>query len=169
MYLGCLFPAPPEYRRDIQDHAVKVAEVLAAEGVIGSFGIDFLVIPGRGVFLSEINLRMGGTTHTFWMARLATGGVYDPVDGELRVGDQPKCYVATDNLKSPALVGRTPAEVIEMVAKADLWFDPETATGTCLHLLGALPAGKMGVTCIADSPEAADELYRRTVAVLDPF
>ncbi len=168
VYLGCRFPASPEYRREIQDHAVKVAEVLAAEGVIGSFGIDFLVIPGMGVFLSEINLRMGGTTHPFWMARLATGGVYDPVDGELRVGDQTKHYVATDNLKSPSLVGRSPAEVIEQVGKADLWFDPETATGTCLHLLGALPAGKMGVTCIADSPEGADELYRRTVALLDP-
>ncbi len=168
VYLGCRFPAAPEYRRVIQDHGVKVAEVLAAEGVVGSFGIDFLVIPGSGAFLSEINLRMGGTTHTFWMARLATGGIYDPAEGELRVGDQAKHYVATDNLKSPSLVGRSPAEVIEMVGKADLWFDPETATGTCLHLLGALPAGKMGVTCVADSPEGADELYRRTVAVLDP-
>ena len=168
VYLGCRFPASEEYRAAIQDEGVKVAAVLAAEGVIGSFGIDFLVVPERGVFLSEINLRMGGTTHPFWMARLATGGTYDPVEGELRVGDQAKSYVATDNLKSPALVGRTPAEVIETVAKADLWFDPETATGTCLHLLGALSAGKMGVTCIADSREAADELYRRTVAVLDP-
>ncbi len=168
VYLGCRFPASAEYRKEIQDHAVKVAEVLAAEGVIGSFGIDFIVIRGMGVFLSEINLRMGGTTHPFWMARLATGGVYDPVEGELRAGDRTKHYVATDNLKSPSLVGRTPSEVIETIGKADLWFDPDTATGTCLHLLGALPAGKMGVTCIADSPEGADELYRRTVAVLDP-
>jgi hypothetical protein len=168
VYLGCRFPASAEYRKEIQDLGVKVAEVLAAEGVVGSFGIDFLVIPGKGVFLSEINLRMGGTTHPFWMARLATGGVYDPVEGELRVGDQAKHYVATDNLKSPSLVGRKPAEVIEAVGKADLWFDPETATGTCLHMFGALPAGKMGVTCVADSAEGADELYRRTAAILDP-
>jgi len=167
VYMGCRFPASAEYRTAIQDEAVKVAAVLAAEGVIGSFGIDFLVIPDRGVFLSEINLRMGGTTHPFWMARLATGGIYDPVGGELRVGDQAKSYVATDNLKSPALVGRSPTDVIETVAKAELWFDPESATGTCLHLMGALPSGKLGVTCVADSREAADELYRRTLAVLD--
>ena len=54
--------------------AQKIGQVLAEQGVVGSFGIDFLVV-GEDVYLSEINLRLGGTTHPFWMARLATGTV----------------------------------------------------------------------------------------------
>jgi biotin carboxylase len=168
VYVGCRFPAHPDYRLAIQREAMKVAEVLAAEGVVGAFGIDFLVTGDGAVSLSEINLRMGGTTHPFWMARLVTGGEFDPAAGELRVGDGVRAYTATDNLKSPRLVGRTPAEVVATVDRSGLAFDPSTGTGATLHLLGALPrAGKMGVTCIAESAEAADRMYQEVVAVLD--
>ncbi|MEA2704421.1 MAG: hypothetical protein QOD63_2366 [Actinomycetota bacterium] len=168
VYVGCRFPARPDYRLTIQREALKVAEVLAEEGVVGAFGIDFLVTGDGAVSLSEINLRMGGTTHPFWMARLATGGDYDPSTGELRVGGGTRCYMATDNLKSPRLVGRTPAEVIATVDGSGLAFDPATATGVTLHLLGALPgAGKMGVTCIAETTEQADRMYQDVLTALD--
>ncbi len=170
VYLGCRFPAAPAYRLDIQRAGVAVAEVLAGEGVIGSFGIDFLLVPGDGgprLYLSEINLRMGGTTHPFWMTRLATGGRYDPRTGELVAGGRAKSYWATDNLKSEHLVGCTPAEVIEAVDRAGLAFDPATGTGIALHLLGALPQfGKMGATCIADSPDDADALAAELARVV---
>jgi hypothetical protein len=119
------------------------------------------------VYLSEINLRMGGTTHPFWMVRLATEGTYDHSTGELMAGGKPKRYVASDNIKAPALVGRPPASVIEAVDKAGLGFDPVTRTGATLHLLGALrPFGKMGATCIADNLQEADELYDEVVRLL---
>ncbi len=175
VYIGCRFPARADYRLAIQREALKVAEVLAADGVVGAFGIDFLVtaggpVTGRGtVSLSEINLRMGGTTHPFWMARLAAGADYDPSTGEMRVeGGGTRCYLATDNLKSSRLVGRTPAEVIATVDKSGLAFDPATGVGVTLHLLGALPvAGKMGVTCIAETTEQADEMYQDVLVALD--
>ncbi len=170
VYLGCRFPADPEYRLAIQANAQRVAEVLAAEGVMGSFGIDFLVAHGHGgnaVYLSEINLRMGGTTHPFWMVRLATGGSYDTATGELVVDGQPKRYVASDNIKSPALIGRTPAEIIKAIDRAGLAFDPRTRTGATLHLLGALREhGKMGATCIGNTLEEADALCDEVLKVL---
>ncbi len=173
VYIGCRFPAEESYRSAIQAEATKVAERLAAEGVIGSFGIDFLVVPdsadgsGRRIYLSEINLRMGGTTHPFWMARLATGATYDTAGGSLVAGGRAKAYVATDNFKSPSLIGRSPASVINEVDDAGLGFDPSSATGTTLHLLGAVPGyGKLGATCIADSPAEAADLYRRVVALV---
>lgn len=172
VYIGCRFPADASYRAAIVERAERVGAVLAAEGVMGSFGIDFLVVPeggGRRVYLTEINLRMGGTTHPFWMARLAAGGAYDPLSGELLVGPavEPRAYVATDNFKSPSLVGRTPASIIEAVADAGLAFDPGTATGATLHLLGAVPGhGKVGATCIAKTPEAAETLYQQVEALL---
>jgi hypothetical protein len=168
VYIGCRFPAGEEYRSAITAEAAKVGAELAAEGVIGSFGIDFLVVPGRGVYLSEINLRMGGTTHPYWMARLASGGTYDPVRGEL-VGPDGRAlsYLATDNLKSERLVGSTPAEVIALVDEAGLAFDPSLGTGVTVHLLGAVHGyGKMGATCVAHSAEGAGDLYARLVTLL---
>jgi hypothetical protein len=171
VYLGCRFPARRAYRRAISDAARRVAEVLASEGVMGSFGIDFVVAPndsGYDVYLSEINLRLGGTTHPFWMARLATGGTYDEERGELLVGGSPRAYVATDNLHSAALVGRHPAEVVDAVDRLGLAFDAEPGTGVTLHLLGALRRyGKMGAVCIGGSPEEANHLERRLAAAVE--
>jgi hypothetical protein len=170
VYLGCRFPAKEDYRLDIQEAARRVGQVLAADGVVGAFGIDFVVVPDDGgydVYLSEINLRMGGTTHPFWMARMATGGVYEPSTGQLVAAGTSKTYVASDNLKSPALVGAAPADVIARVEREGLAFDPARGTGVALHLLGALRRyGKMGITCIADSPEESDALYDQVTAVL---
>lgn len=170
VYLGCRFPADPEYRLAIQRDAMKVAGVLAGQGVIGSFGIDFLVAHGHGgnaVYLSEINLRLGGTTHPYWMARLATGGAYDVGSGELLVGGQPRRYVATDNFKFEELVGRSAADIVGTVDRSGLAFDPATATGVTLHLMGAVHRfGKMGATCIAPTLDEADALYTDLEVVL---
>jgi hypothetical protein len=166
VYLGCRFPAAEEYRSAIVADARRVGAVLAGEGVIGSFGIDFVVVPGDGAYLSEINLRLGGTTHPYWMARWVTGATYDQQRGELvRPNGVPVRYVATDNIKSAQLAVCTPAEVIAAVDEAGLAFDPSTRTGATLHLLGAVPGyGKLGATCIAATAEAADDLY---VALVD--
>ena len=170
VYLGCRFPARADYRLDIQERARRVGEVLASDGVMGALGLDFVVVPGpaeHDIRLSEINLRMGGTTHPFLMARLATGGVYDPSGGELVVDGRAKCYVASDNVKGSALVGRDVGDVIAAVDRRGLAFDPSRGTGATLHLLGAVPSfGKMGMTCIADSPDDADALYEELTAVL---
>ncbi len=170
VYLGCRFPADRRYRETIQQAAIEAAHVLAAEGVIGSFGIDFFAMPsgsGFRVFLAEINLRVGGTTHPFGMVSLASHGYYEPASGELRAGGRAKSYVSTDNLKSGRLAGQAPGRVIRLLHRHGLLFDRMTMTGTTLHLLGALREhGKMGVTCVGDSPEEAEERYREIVATL---
>jgi hypothetical protein len=170
VYLGCRFPADPSYRMAIQDHGLRIAKVLAARGVIGTFGADFVVVPGDGepdIFLSEINLRLGGTTHPFMMARLATGGTYDAATGDLRADGRAKFYVATDNLKSDGYVGLLPEEIIRAIDDSGLAFDPVTGSGVMLHLLGPLKKhGKLGITCVADSPQEADSLYDNAITVL---
>ena len=169
VYLGCRFPADPAYRGELVDAAERVGRVLAARGVIGYFGIDFFVVPEGGperVFLSEINLRVGGTTHPFGMASLVTGGRY-AAGGSLVAAGRDKSYLATDNLKSGSLVGCQPHEVIDRVDRLGLGYDARRRTGTTLHLLGALREyGKMGVTCIGDTEEEARQRYREVVAAL---
>jgi len=171
VYLGCRFPASSEYRRLIQQHALRVADVLAARGVIGSFGIDFVVVPnGRSwdAYLSEINLRLGGTTHTFLMARRVTHGHYDEASGELVAGGKVKTYVAGDNFKSPSYVGLTPGRVISALDESGLAYNAQRGTGVTLHLLGALPEyGKVGAVCIADDAAEADLMYAQMDDFLD--
>jgi hypothetical protein len=162
VYLGCRFPADASYRAAIQDCAGRVAQVLAQRGVIGFFGVDFFVLPppsGEQVLLCEINLRLGGTTHPFGMTLLATGASYAQASGTLVSEGVAKSYVATDNLESGRLIGRSPDNIIEMVERLGLGFEKTTKTGTTLHMLGAArDFGKMGFTCIGDSAEHADEL-----------
>ena len=173
VYLGCRFPANSEYRGRIQDLAAAAGKVLAERGVIGSFGIDFLVVPegdAEGIYLSEINLRVGGTTHPFGMARLAMDATYDIATGELKADGSSKYYVATDNLKSSAYVGLRPGDVIDALNNSGLGYDHFAKAGAMVHLMGALREhGKFGVTCVANSPQAADELYNEFVAMIDDF
>jgi hypothetical protein len=170
VYLGCRFPADERYRREIAECGRRVARVLAGRGVIGSFGIDFVIAPGEdpAPFLTEINLRMGGTTHPFLMTELVTEGTYDEASGELVAGGRAKHYVATDNLKSDAYAGLEPAAFIRAVDDAGLGFDRASKTGVLLHLLGALKRhGKVGMTCVADSRRDADALFDVARTVLD--
>ncbi|MFN2525469.1 MAG: peptide ligase PGM1-related protein [Actinomycetota bacterium] len=171
VYLGCSFPADPGYRAAVTKEALKLGRALADEGVTGFFGIDFIVVPsqaGPQVFLSEINLRIGGTTHPFLTAAAVTGGTLDPVTGDLVADGRRKSYVASDNVKAEAYVGLFPAQVIAAVRSAGLAFDPRTRSGATLHLLGALPEhGKFGVVCIAGSISEADELFHEVRACVD--
>lgn len=170
VYLGCRFPARKDYRDRIQELGLRIGRALANEGVVGPFGVDFLAVPGTAgyeVSLSEINLRMGGTTHPFAMALMASGGAYDARDGELVAGGRRKAYVATDNLKSPAYLRLAPSDVIDAIQRRGLAFHAPGGTGATLHLLGALPRfGKMGVTCIADTHEDANDLLGAVTAAL---
>jgi hypothetical protein len=171
VYLGCRFPAQPRYREKIRDAGLKVAALLAQQGVIGPFGIDFVVPPGNGeteVYLSEINLRMGGTTHPMIMARNLTRARYDAVSDELISEGRVLHYVSSDNIKSSSYVGMTPQDAIDAVDDAGLAFDPLTNTGAVLHLLGAIREhGKLGSLCLADSPAQAQELYNSVIEALD--
>ena len=171
VYLGCRFPARPEYRLLVSSLARRIAAELARRGVIGSFGVDFVVAPtaaGQRAFLTEINLRLGGTTHPFEMTRLATRGRYDEATGELRANGRAKHYMATDNLKSVRYVGLSPIDAIDAIEAHGLAFNPSSNTGVTLHLLGALPRyGKLGLVAIADSEQEAEDTYRAALGALD--
>jgi hypothetical protein len=172
-YVGCRFPAAEAYRQEVQDAAVRIGSVLAAKGVVSRFSIDFLACPdGPGaprLQALEINLRMGATTHPFLALRFLTGGHLDPGTGLFLSPDGlAKYYRATDNLQSEAYRGLLPEDLIDIVTFNRLHYDHASETGVLFHLMGALSEfGKVGLTAIGNSPEQADAIYSRTVAVLD--
>ncbi len=171
VYWGCTFPAAGAYRADIQDAALRVAGVLAHEGVLGRFGIDFVSVRRGERWESaaiEINLRKGGTTHPYLMLQFLTDGAYDPATGTYRTAaGRTCCYCASDNLGDAAYIGLTPEELIDIAVSNDLHFDAATQRGVMFHLLGALPEfGKLGAVAIGESHAVAGAYFRGTVDTL---
>ena len=172
VYLGCSFPADAAYSRDLHDQGLNVARVLARDGVLGRFAVDFLTVWRNGQWSTtaiEINLRKGGTTHPFLMLQFLTDGEYDAASGTYRSRSGNPChYHATDNLQQPSYAGLTPERLIDIAVNNDLHFDAATQEGVMFHLMGALEEfGKVGTLCVGRTRESAEQLYQRTVDVLD--
>jgi len=173
-FLGCSFPAHSDYRLAVSEAGRRVGAVLASHGVVSRFAVDFLVSRNEGdtdwnLVALEINLRMGGTTHPYLALQFLTGGQLDPATGLfLSPSGHAKYYRATDNLKSERYRGMLPEDLIEVLTVNKLHYSHGTESGVLFHLIGALSEfGKLGMTAIANSREEVDDLYRRTLAVLD--
>jgi hypothetical protein len=112
---------------------------------------------------------MGGTTHPFLALRFLTGGELDARTGLFLSPDGlAKFYRATDNLYSESYRGLLPEDLIDILTFNRLHYEHGPETGVLFHLMGALSEfGKVGLTAIGNSPQQADELYARTVSVLD--
>jgi hypothetical protein len=174
VYLGCVFPAAEDYRRQLHDAGLKVGRVLAAKGVMSRFSVDFLVrraspAEAWNVSALEINLRMGGTTHPMLALRFLTGGRLDHASGLfLSPAGVAKYYRATDNLCSEAYRGLAPEDLVDILTVNHLSFSRRPETGILFHMIGAISEfGKVGVMAIGNDRAEADALYARAVEVLD--
>jgi len=171
-YLGARFPAKEDYRRAICEAALRVAEVLRAKGVIGRFGVDF-VCTREGLtwrhYAIEINLRKGGTTHTFQTLQYLTDGRYDANSGLFLIPQgEARCYYATDNLVKAAYRRLTPPDLIDVGIEHNLHFDRTRLQGVTFNLIGAVAEfGKLGIVSIARSLPEAETFYHRSVQALD--
>ena len=173
VYLGCKFPANEQYRKRIQDDSLKVGEYLAKMGVIGRLSIDYIIITDKDgverIYAIEINLRKGGTTHPFLTLDFLVNGRYDPVAGEYISGTgTKKYYISSDNVQSEDYKGILPDDLFEISALENIYYSNLTETGVVLHLIGALSEfGKVGITCIGDSMEQAQDFFEKMVAILN--
>ena len=174
VFLGCSFPAHDEYRLPIQEAGIAIGDVLARHGVVSRLAVDYLVHrqsedePWKVTAL-EINLRMGGTTHPYLALQFLTSGSLDPATGLfLSPTGHAKYYRATDNLYSDRYRGLLPEDLVEILTVNKLHYSHGSESGVLFHLIGALSEfGKLGMTAIANSYQEVDELYARTLDVLD--
>jgi hypothetical protein len=171
-YLGACFPAKEDYRGAICESALRIAGVLRAKGVLGRFGIDFVCVREGDAWRHraiEINLRKGGTTHTFQTLQYLTDGRYDTNTGLFFTPQgKVRCYYATDNLVKAPYRRLTPPDLIDVAIEHNLHFDRTTLRGVTFNLIGAVSEfGKLGIVSIARSPTEAETLYHRTVHALD--
>jgi hypothetical protein len=173
MYLGCTFPASPDYAPAIMREAMKVGRRLAKEGVIGRFAIDFVTVRNaRGdweAYAIEINLRKGGTTHPFLTLQFLTDGKYDADRGVFTTPrGEAKHFVASDHLHSPAYRALTHDDLFDVAARYGVHFDQTHQTGVVFHMMNAIgEEGLLGLTAVANSAAEAQALYQRTVHAID--
>lgn len=172
-YLGCRFPAAPDYRLAIQEDAMKVGAVLREKGVIGRSAVDFVTFRnpdgtwGRSAI--EINLRMSGTTHPLMLMKLVNDGKYDAKTGVFRTrrGEE-RCYVASDSLMRPEYKGLAVEDLLDIAAVHGLHYRPWTDSGVIFQLTGALSQfGKVGITCIGATQIEAQQWFDATQGALD--
>jgi len=176
IFLGCTFPADADYRLELQDMGRRIGQALAAKGALERYGVDFIAVrqpPGSPqpwqLQAIEINLRKGGTTHPFMALKLLVEGRYQPDDGMFYTRNgQPKFYRASDNLQKPAYRGLLPSDLMDIIISHRLHFNSSYGTGAAFHLMGCLSEyGKLGITCIGNTPAAAEAIYAQVVAALD--
>ena len=92
-----------------------------------------------------------------------------PATGQfVSLGQRAKHYRATDNLRSERYRGILPEDLFDILTMNGMHYSHRTESGVLFHLIGALSEwGKLGVTVIANSRDEVNELYRRTLDVLD--
>ena len=161
VFIGSRFPAHRDYSAQISQSARRVGELLAEQGVIGRFAIDFIINPRPGGgwqdHAIELNLRKGGTTHPFLTLQFLTDGSYDEATCRfVAPNGQAKYYVASDHLRLEGLNRLTPQDLLDIALMHDLHFDQARQVGTVFHMLSALPAhGYVGIISILAEEAAA--------------
>ncbi len=172
VFIGATFPADIEYAATLGHICYPLATRMAALGVLGRFGIDFMSIKKDNDWLHyaiEINLRKGGTTHPFIMLQFLTEGYYDYNIGEYFLPNgEKRYYFATDNIQNHQYKGLTPIDLLDIVIQHDLHYSQEKAEGVMFHLISALSQyGKIGLVSIASSKEKAIEYYVQVLDILN--
>jgi hypothetical protein len=166
-YRGCRFPVDAALAEPVIEAMRRVGGALQRHGFRGSFGVDFLAAGGR-TYATEINIRKLGPSHVIKaVADLAAAGGAVSGHGAGSIIGLPIAYVHRW-LHDPGLyTALTPASALEALRSRGLAYDPQTRTGTLLHIMGGLrAAGYVETTSVARTAAEANEVDERAVAAL---
>ncbi|HZH03279.1 MAG TPA: peptide ligase PGM1-related protein, partial [Myxococcaceae bacterium] len=168
LYLGARLGANDAYRSRVQEYTRRVGDVLASKGARGRFAVDFIATSaGKSsdwdLQAIEINLREGSTTHPYETLRVLTGGKMDAGSGLFLTPEgRAKTYISSDVFEVTGIPALHPSDAADIALRHGLQYDPVTQTGVIFHILDMLNEfEKIGVTCVADSPEAAELTYEQ--------
>ena len=173
-FTGSEFPADPSYAGALAEHARAVGTLLAGRGALGWLAVDFVARrTGDGWALAavDLNLRKGGTTHSYGALQHLVPGSYDPTGSQwvAAADGGPRHYRSSDSVGGPRWLGMEPTRAISSLAVAGLAFDHARGTGVVLHMFPSLDHdGTIGVIAIGRSATEAQLLYDAVPGALDP-
>ena len=170
-FLGARFPADGAYASMIAQEALKIGQLVANEGVIGRFAVDFLTAKQDGTWKAwaiEVNLHKGGTTHPFLTLQFLTDGDYDWESNAFRtLSGQPKFLVASDHIESDDYRVLEIDNLFDAMVAHRIHFDHTRQRGIVLHMMACLgDCGRFGLTAVGDSADDAEALYNQAEEVL---
>ena len=173
VFTGSRFPADSAYAAAVAEHTAAVARRLADRGALGWVTVDFVAhrdTYGWKLVAVDLNLRKGGTTHSYAALRHLVPGSYDATRRRW-VADtdgSPRYYRSSDAAGGPAWIGMDPADAVRVVDSSGLSFEGTRGSGVVLHMFPGLRSnGTLGVTAIGRSASEADELFDAVPEVLD--
>ncbi|MGK0366878.1 MAG: hypothetical protein ACI9QD_000008 [Thermoproteota archaeon] len=173
-FLGSIFPANNNYKHILQDSCLKIGTKLSTLGFIGPFSVDFLITNDNGIkriYVIEINIRQGGTTHPYQTTKILTNSRYCDKSA-LLVNDSGEevFYMSNDNLVHSELKGTKVSKFLEFMEDVQINYNQDSGEGVVFHLLGALTSnGKLGYTSIANSTERAQELSSEVIKLTNQY
>lgn len=173
-FLGSKFPANNVYRQKLTKETKKIGKVLAEKGVIGPFGVDFLLVDNEervNLYAIEINIRAGGTTHPYFLTKKITKATYDEDKAILKTKDGREIYYqSNDNVISDKLKSRSSKQFLNYMHERKLIYSDIDKNGVAFHLLDAIyPFGKVGFTAISTSRQGVQDLFKKTMSAIQEF
>ena len=174
VYTGSRFPADPSYADALAEHVAAVGRLLAGRGALGWLAVDFVARrEGHGWALAavDLNLRKGGTTHSYAALQHLVPGSYDPITSRwvAAADGSPRYYRSSDSVGGPRWLGMEPTHAITSLAAAGLAFDHARGTGVVLLMFPSLDRdGTIGVIAIGRSAAESQRLYDAVPAALEP-
>jgi PGM1 C-terminal domain len=169
---GCRFPADDAYRGALKEAGLRMGRLLAEKGLVSRLSVEFLVQRTQGsprLIAREINLGVGGTTHSILAVRFLCGGDLDPTSGLFySPHGRPKFYRSTDRLCAAPYTQFVPEDLVELLTLEHLNYSPHGERGSLFYMLGGVAStGRLGLLAIGNDREEADAVFARTVATLD--
>lgn len=166
-YWGCRSARDEGWRATMIHALQRTGAVLSGLGHHGSFGVDFVTAPGRGLLAVEVNLRKVGPSHVVRYAEALTGAKVGE-DGLLHRPDGQAVHYTHRRLLEPDVLGKLhPRSAVERLRQEGLLYHPGTGKGVALHVLGALnTCGLVELTALAPSIEIAEAYREAAEAVL---
>ena len=175
IYQGCTFPAHEDYRRAIQDAGTadrpacwpRTASSAASASTSWCRATTPRSRGGCTRSRSTCACSARRTRFSRCSSSPAAGSIPTPACSS-RSAAAPSTTWRPTTCGPRATAGVLPEDLIDIVTNNGLHYSYRTESGVLFHLIGALSEwGKLGVTVIANSRDEVNELYRRTLAVLD--
>ncbi len=159
-YTGADFPARTSLRPLVLKQVKKIGNILARQGAIGNFSIDFIALRNKkrwSLYVVELNTRITSTILPRNFVQAVTHAETQP-DGTMKRNTRAIYYVIAEQFPLPPDLFTEPAQCLQFINEAGLQFDHRSHTGIIVHRTQYLSEqNSIGLIAVGKSNQSADE------------